>query len=421
MNIRRKIWLDKTLGRTGALVLNLCARVLSTALRREHILHPGLRRIAVCKIMGMGSIIQMTPLLRTMKMSFPDARLVFVTSEVHRPLVRRFGLVDEILTVDDRGPIPLFFTTLATVFRLWRFRADLYIDVEMFSHFSSILSILSCARNRIGYFKSSFAYRLGLFNYLLYFNMKARVSEVFLQIARLTGCGVIVSELAPLSAGPDDWEELRRRAPFSLDTRYLVINPNASDLRLERRWDGGGFAALIARIAREYPDRRIVLVGSKAEARYVDTVLAGVPQTERRNVVDLSGQLSLGALIALIEKAELLITNDTGPMHIAFALRKTVVALWGPGHPLLYGSFPNVLSIYKNLYCSPCIYEFDIPPCRGDNQCMKAIGVDDVFAAVRRVVSGGEREFTFEPGPMVFTGIDGRSPLGVVINLRVRS
>jgi len=414
MNIRQKILLDRFTGRPAASVLNVAARALALILRRDHKLHDRFRRIAVSKFVGMGSIIQMTPLLRTLRANFPKARIAFITSESNRELAGRLNLFDDIITVSDAGFGPLISTMGRALLRLWRFKAELYLDYEIFSNFSGILATLSCAKTRIGFFKSSYAYRSGIYNYLIYYNLMSPVSEVYLQSARLLGCKTITRELDRLEVRPEDRRDLADVLRFDPQEPYLVVNPNASDLRVERRWDAACYGELMEKLAEAYPERRLILIGVKSEAAYTSSIRERIRAPFRERVLDVAGHLTLGALFALLEGAELLISNDTGPMHISFALRKKTVTLWGPGHPGQYGDPENSTSIYKNVYCSPCIYEFDIPPCKGDNQCMKAISVEDVLDAVRSVLDKKPTP-PFSPGPMIYTRSGGAYPLGIVV------
>ena len=76
-------------------------------------------------------------------------------------------------------------------------------------------------------------------------------------------------------------------------------------------------------------------------------------------------------------------------MHVAFSLNRPTVCLFGPGSPEHYGvDNPNVQILYKGIFCSPCIYETDQPPCHGQNVCMQWITVDEVFTAAERVMNG---------------------------------
>jgi len=89
--------------------------------------------IVVAKFLGMGSIIQATPLLRTLKHAYPDARLCFITTSQNRYIVERLALVDERLYVDDSGPWALTWSSLRVLARLVRRKIDLYFDLEVYS------------------------------------------------------------------------------------------------------------------------------------------------------------------------------------------------------------------------------------------------------------------------------------------------
>jgi ADP-heptose:LPS heptosyltransferase len=120
----------------------------------------------------------------------------------------------------------------------------------------------------------------------------------------------------------------------------------------------------------------------------------------------------LPELITLIAGADLLITNDTGPMHLAFALKVPTVSLFGPCSPQQYGGTAKTISVYKNVYCSPCVHDFLIPPCKGDNQCMKKISVTEVIEAVRKAM---QNDFSGNGFPEQDYINSEQAPLGVVL------
>ena len=97
---------------------------------------------------------------------------------------------------------------------------------------------------------------------------------------------------------------------------------------------------------------------------------------------------NLNELIALIDLSNLFITNDTGPMHIAYSLKKSTIALFGPCSPEQYGTMENTICLYKNVYCSPCVHEFIVPPCKGNNECMKQISVSEVMDSYKKILMG---------------------------------
>jgi len=189
---------------------------------------------------------------------------------------------------------------------------------------------------------------------------------------------------------------------------------NASDLRLERRWGNDNFASLIPMLQEHFPDYKIVLIGSKNEQQYVQELMSHL--NTLHNIINYAGKTTIDELIALIGNANLMITNDTGPMHIAFASKTKTVALFGPCTPSQYGNFERTNIIYHRVYCSPCVHEFAKPPCNGDNQCMQNITPDEVLIAVKNAVSNN-----LSPSPLFLKDDiiwrkmgDPNVPLGIV-------
>jgi ADP-heptose:LPS heptosyltransferase len=386
MDIKSKIWVDKVIGWAIAQPLNLIVRLVGKILNIDHSLNGKFETIVVCKYKGMGSIIQSTPLLSTLRANYPEAKIVFVTSIENKAILNKIPVVDEILIVNDQGVFSLVLSVSKLLVCLWKRRVDLYIDLEIYSNFSSIITTLSLSRDRFGYYLRSNNYRLGLYTHMMYYNTKSPISQTYLQFARLLNLKNIVTNLLQItseSSAQEIYDIVKSRD-------YIVINPNASDLRLERRWGDENFVNVINTINSNYPDLKIVLIGSKGEADYVGKIYSAI--TQKSKVLNLAGKTSIDSLIGIIKYCRLLLTNDTGPMHIGFSLNIPVLALFGPCSPDQYGFSSNVTSIYKNIYCSPCVHEFIVPPCKGNNSCMKLITVEDVLIELEKILN-------FHPNP----------------------
>lgn len=372
MKTRTVIALDRLIGIFVAYPLNLLVQLVGKITRFDHSLDKEMHKIVVCKFKGMGSIIQATPLLQTLRNRYPKAQIIFVSSEENRSILEKIDLIDDLYCVKDKGFLSLIASTTQVVVKLIRFRADVYIDLEIYSNYSSIVTTVSLARNRFGYYLRSNRYRMGMYTHMMYFNTKAPISHAYLQFARLLGISETKTALYSI---PEN-------AAFQLadlPAEYIVINPNASDLRYERRWSSASFTELIQRIRKAQPELPVYVIGSKNEQAYVHEVTKHFTSDEL--VRDVSGKTNLGQLIEVLRGAKLLITNDTGPMHMASSLNTQVLALFGPCSPAQYGFGKNVKTIYKNVYCSPCVHEFVVPPCKGNNQCMQLITVNEVFDA----------------------------------------
>jgi ADP-heptose:LPS heptosyltransferase len=117
-------------------------------MKRDHsIASSSVNRIVVAKLIGMGSILQATPLLNALKLRYPHAVVTFVTMRSNREFVNRLSCVDEVLVLDDRNPFAMAVSTVQTLAALIRRRADLYFDLELYSAFASLLAL--CAVTRI--------------------------------------------------------------------------------------------------------------------------------------------------------------------------------------------------------------------------------------------------------------------------------
>ena len=99
-------------------------------------------------------------------------------------------------------------------------------------------------------------------------------------------------------------------------------------------------------------------------------------------VRNTGGEFSLQGTMGLIEKASLMITNDSGLYHIATSFGVPVISLWGPVSPHHYADIRNsddFIFYSQDIYCSPCVHRTHFPPCKGNNVCMKSIAPERVY------------------------------------------
>jgi ADP-heptose:LPS heptosyltransferase len=300
---------------------------------------------------------------------------------------------------------------LALLYRLWQLRPTLYFDLELYSYYASLIATMSLAINRLGFYRKSTRVKEGLFTHLAFFNTYMPVHQLYSQLARIAGC-----EVPPgLSTGTSIVlrDQDREEAALVLKTRFqapgklLVVNPNASDLCLERRWPGERFVEVLSKLLDQIGNLHVVFSGSPAERPYVDGLHSQLRRYGER-VFNLAGELSLGGFMALLERVDCFLTNDSGPMHMALALARPTVALFGPGHPLHYAAHcepTKTIVLYEPILCSPCLYHSDFTPCSGDNQCMKLIEPASVVKACQNLLVS----YANSPEPLSQTW---RSPQG---------
>ena len=159
--------------------------------------------------------------------------------------------------------------------------------------------------------------------------------------------------------------------------RWLGINPGAR--WPNKRWPVEYFAQLVQLLSRNDPALRFAILGSKEDA----AAGAIISQAEPQRCLNLAGQTSLPEMVEWIRLCELLVTNDTGPMHVAAALGKPVVAMFGPTDPRRTGPYLQTQQVLRiSLPCAPCFK----PTCSNDNplECLQAITPAMVYQAVQR-------------------------------------
>jgi lipopolysaccharide heptosyltransferase II len=148
---------------------------------------------------------------------------------------------------------------------------------------------------------------------------------------------------------------------------------------MNKRWPAEGFADVVERLANDRPDLRFAVFGGRDEQSLAATVCAVRPD----RCLNLAGQISLPEMVEWIRRCRLMLSNDTGPMHVAAALGKPVVALFGPTEPRRTGPYGQIDRVLQEpLACVPCMKS----RCRHPRplECLQLITVSRVCDAVRK-------------------------------------
>ncbi|MFO1501237.1 MAG: lipopolysaccharide heptosyltransferase II [Verrucomicrobiota bacterium] len=157
--------------------------------------------------------------------------------------------------------------------------------------------------------------------------------------------------------------------------RWLVLSPGAR--WKNKRWPIERYAAVVRELGQRHPDLRFAILGTAADGPLAEEII----QANSRQCVDLTGRTTLAEMIEWVRLSDVMLTNDTGPMHIAAALRKPIVSVFGPTDPRRtgpYGQLDRCLRIA--LPCAPCLK----PTCRYRQplECLRAITPAEVVAQI---------------------------------------
>ena len=168
--------------------------------------------------------------------------------------------------------------------------------------------------------------------------------------------------------------------PF-YNENYIVIHPGSKDPY--KRWDKRHYIA-VGRWLAEKRGRQIVVSGNKDEEALAEEVAEGIPRA-----VHIAGKLPLRRFAGVIKECKMLLTNDTGPMHLAAAMNTPLVAIFCPTDPKLCGPYKakNALVIQSEQTCTPCLQR----KCRHPF-CFEQIAPEEVIEAIDKFLHTLETE-----------------------------
>jgi heptosyltransferase-2 len=211
--------------------------------------------------------------------------------------------------------------------------------------------------------------------------------DYYLEIAKHLGADTSDRTLE-LSVDPKDRESLRAKLPqvVSSDKPIVIFVPGGA-FGQSKCWPAGRFAQTAERLISDYNAEVIVSVASNQEERQIAEEICSL---SRYKLVSLAETpISLGELKALFSIADLVISNDTGPRHIAIALRRKVIGLFGPNDPAWTDSgYENEIQIVGNVPCAPCAR----PKCKEvKHLCMESITVEMVCEAAAKLLGKNQK------------------------------
>ncbi|HET9252615.1 MAG TPA: lipopolysaccharide heptosyltransferase II [Candidatus Eisenbacteria bacterium] len=207
----------------------------------------------------------------------------------------------------------------------------------------------------------------------------ARVHE-YQVLAEAAGLAVgdATPRLAPTPSETDRARALLRESGLSEGTLFAVIAPGAS-YGPTKQWGPERFATVAASL--DARGIRCVLVGASADRDVSDRLRRAADAP--RHLVDLTGRTSLGELVGVLAASTVVVSNDSGVMHVAAALGRPTVAIFGSTSPVWTSAdAPTVVNLYAAYPCSPCFRR----TCPIGYGCLHAIATEDVIEAAARMV-----------------------------------
>ena len=341
--------------------------------------------ILLIKLSAIGDVIHSLPFLEVLKAAFPSSRIDWVVEEDAAGIIQGHPDIETLIVFPRKSWIKRFAKKdeyrsigkeVANFLKeLKKKKYDIVIDLQGLLK-SGILTFIARGKRKIGLNGGREASFIFINERVAIPDPEIHALERYLYIARHLG------------ATKSDWNGRIHIA--TADKRYvdnllkgldnkplIAVNPMAKwETKL---WDLDRFACLADRIIEEL-EAVVVFTGSKSDAKAIEIILSKM----HTNAFNLAGKSTLKELACLYEKCAVVLSTDTGPMHIAAAMTTPVViALFGPTSPRKTGPYgPKHRVVRAGVECSPCFKK----KCN-DMSCMKKITVDMVFDTVKEVLT----------------------------------
>jgi predicted lipopolysaccharide heptosyltransferase III len=334
--------------------------------------HSGIKKILIINLAFIGDVLLSTPVARALRRAYPEAKIDMLVIPLAAEIAKGNPYVNDVFVYDKKGK----HKKIGELFKLIGQIRKQYYDMAIATNFASRGAMLAWAcgiRYRLGYDIQ----HGGLF--LTHAVRAVRLAnrheaENYLDVLEPLGISLEDTSLA-LQIDPGDSKALHEKVTIDQGKPTVVICPIGS--YPQKSWTISGFAELIRSIT---PACNCFLIGAKSDA----DKLKKINSAAGNSAVVLAGTLSLGEVAALLAEARLLVTVDTGPMHIADAVGTPVVALFGPTDPQIWGPRGANATVLRHVVpCTPCWGKTEC----AQVECMTGISIQQVLSAVEQVVA----------------------------------
>ena len=350
-----------------------------------------------------------TPLIRAIRQAFPTAYLAYLCNRRTEEILLRNPHLDELFIYEKDELVALwrrhwwlgFQAVWALLARIRRRRFHVVFDLSLGERYSFFLALLGVPQ-RIGFdFRRRgrfLTHRLTMDGY-----DGQHVVEYYAQLLDMVGIRLRDRqfELAMLEEDRLVVDRYLQEEGIEPGQRLIGMIPaggvswgGQADFR---RWFHEGFVT-VGRALGQRPDVKILVFGETRDADACAHLTAAIGPS----ALNLSGRTALGEFVAFIQRCELVIANDGGPIHIAASQGAKTVSIFGPVDPDVYGPYPRSTGrhwvVYRDdLPCRPCYHRFKLPPCPYERACLTGVTPEDVLRACEAALTHPQAVCANEP------------------------
>ncbi len=339
-------------------------------------------KILICKMSSIGDVVMATPVARELKEAIPNAYITWIISNKCLDISAENPWIDEFLvwqsTLGNRTNIlrelRLLPKVINVLFEIYRRRFDIVIDLQGLLR-SALCVLSSGSKVRIGFADAREGSR---FTYNIICPVENRGPQKYLDALKPLGIKSHNTQTyVPISASNRECansllEDLLGRCKQKTIIAFCPVSTWP-----HKTWPITHWATLARLIADKC---HIIALGAPSDSCYIERISheAGVP------ILNLAGKTTLGQAAAILDIIDLVVGLDSGLLHIALALGKPTVGIFGPTRWQYLTTFPNFIPLAAKLPCAPCCKKN--PKCV-DYKCIKAVLPEEVAAVVNTILS----------------------------------
>lgn len=290
------------------------------------------KRIVVTFLMHLGDVVLTTPFLEVLRKAAPHSHITYVIDEKLKDVLDYSPYIDELITVDKKGRHNSLNGLKEIAAEI---NANGQPDIVINLHPNERTSYLAWqikAKKTVG--MSHFLFRLLMTKYTRLDRKTRHAADMYINVLEQLGV-TDTSNHGLYIETSQEWKDRAARfyEAHGIQPKDILIGFNIGSAVPEKRWPPERFAAVADYFGRK--GYKIIFFGGPMDKDMVQSV---VTQMETKPIVG-TGEFSIGELAAAMKWCDLLITNDSGPMHVAISQDVPIVALYGPSNPFFYGPY----------------------------------------------------------------------------------
>ncbi|MBS0629530.1 MAG: glycosyltransferase family 9 protein [Verrucomicrobia bacterium] len=315
---------------------------------------------------GLGDTLWGTPAIRSLRQSFPESTIAVLTSEIGYEVLQHNKHIDEFFVLNS--------STIFSLLRLLPTLKKQQFDAILVFHTSQRAVLPFCALLEAPQIIGTAGINKDL-DFLLTKPLKKTYQHEIarrLDIIKQVGAHVADYSLEMMLRKEDEQAAGRFLDTHGIPSHIPLVGLHPGAKNSFKQWPPECFIEVGRRLV-QHLGCQILISGDRSEALLLLDIASKIP-----GAIPIAGELNLSTFTALLKKMSLFITNDTGPMHLAFAAKTPTVALFGPTDPNLCGPFhiQNAITLSVPKTCRPCLGK----PC-AEPFCLYQIGPDQVYDA----------------------------------------